>query len=84
MYAIVEIAGQQFKIEKDHIGKKDGSKTILIWKSIVVSKEIKVIFLLGVTVFFLSHGLGGWMPEILREHIGFSSMAASNWTAASL
>ncbi|HJL92023.1 MAG TPA: hypothetical protein QGG27_06980, partial [Acidimicrobiales bacterium] len=35
------------------------------------------------TVFFLSHGLGGWMPEILREHIGFSSMAASNWTAAS-
>lgn len=24
------------------------------------------------------------MPEILREHIGFSSMAASNWTAASL
>ena len=24
------------------------------------------------------------MPEILREHFGFSSMAASNWTAASL
>ena len=74
----------EFKTEKDHVGKRERSKTVLIWKSIVVSKEIKIIFLLGVTVFFLSHGLGGWMPEILREHIGFSSMAASNWTAASL
>lgn len=73
-----------FKIEKDHVRKREGNKTFLIWKSIVISKEIKIIFLLGITVFFLSHGLGGWMPEILREHIGFSSMAASNWTAASL
>ena len=74
----------EFKVQKDPDNEKAESKTFQIWKSIVVSKEIKVIFLLGVTVFFLSHGLGGWMPEILREHIGFSSMAASNWTAASL
>jgi len=74
----------EFKVHKDHGGKKTGRKTFLIWKSIVISKEIKTIFFLGVTVFFLSHGLGGWMPEILREHFGFSSMAASNWTAASL
>jgi len=74
----------EFKVQKDHAGKKEGRKTFLIWKSIVVSKEIKTIFFLGVAVFFLSHGLGGWMPEILREHFGFSSMAASNWTAASL
>ena len=74
----------EFKVHKDHDGKKTGRKTFLIWKSIVISKEIKIIFFLGVTVFFLSHGLGGWMPEILREHFGFSSMAASNWTAASL
>tara|TARA_X000001036_G_scaffold283330_1_gene263134 strand:- start:433 stop:1698 length:1266 start_codon:yes stop_codon:yes gene_type:complete len=74
----------EFKVQKDPDNEKAESKTFQIWKSIVVSKEIKVIFLLGVTVFFLSHGLGGWMPEILREHSGFSSMAASNWTAASL
>ena len=74
----------EFKVQKDQVGKKEGRKTFLIWKSIVVSKEIKIIFFLGVAVFFLSHGLGGWMPEILREHFGFSSMAASNWTAASL
>ena len=41
-------------------------------------------FFLGVAVFFLSHGLGGWMPELLRENFGFSSMAASNWTAGSM
>ena len=74
----------EFKVQKDPDNEKAESKTFQIWKSVVASKEIKIIFLLGVTVFFLSHGLGGWMPEILREHSGFSSMAASNWTAASL
>ena len=51
------------------------------WKTIIKHKDVKIIFILGVAVFFLSHGLGSWMPEILREKVGFSSMAASNWTA---
>ena len=73
-----------FKVQKSQNVEKEKRETFQIWKSVVDSIEIKIIFFLGVAVFFLSHGLGGWMPEILREHIGFSSMAASNWTAASL
>ena len=73
----------EFKVQKVQNVEKEKRETFKIWKSIVDSAEIKIIFFLGVTMFFLSHGLGGWMPEILREHIGFSSMAASNWTAAS-
>ena len=73
-----------FKVETNQNTKAEKRQTLQIWKSTVASPEIKIIFFLGVAVFFLSHGLGGWMPEMLREHVGFSSMAASNWTAGSL
>ena len=48
---------------------------------LLASSEFRIILLLGVGVFFIFHGLAGWMPEALREHSGFSSMAAANWVA---
>ena len=41
------------------------------------------MLVLGLGVFFIGHGLGGWMPEALRELSGFSPMAAANWVALS-
>ena len=48
---------------------------------LLASSEFRLILLLGVGVFFIFHGLAGWLPEVLREHSGFSSMAAANWVA---
>ena len=51
------------------------------WRDLLVDPEFRVVLSLGLVVFFLTHGLGGWMPEILREYSGFSAMAAANWVA---
>ena len=48
---------------------------------LLASSEFRIILLLGVGAFFIFHGLAGWLPEALREHRGFSSMAAANWVA---
>ncbi len=78
------VAISDVKIQKSQKPQKGESETLKIWKSTIEPSEIKIVFFLGVAVFFLSHGLGGWMPELLRENFGFSSMAASNWTAGSM
>lgn len=57
------------------VGGSDRPKTLL------ASAEFRIILLLGLGIFFVFHGLGGWMPEVLREHSGFSPMAAANWVA---
>jgi len=48
---------------------------------LLASPEVRIVLVLGLGVFFIGHGLGGWMPEALREHSGFSPMAAANWVA---
>lgn len=50
-------------------------------RGLLVSSEFRLVLLLGLGVMFIAHGLGGWMPEVLREHSGFSAMAAANWVA---
>jgi cyanate permease len=50
-------------------------------RGLLVSSEFRLVLLLGLGVMFIGHGLGGWMPEVLREHSGFSAMAAANWVA---
>jgi len=50
-------------------------------RGLLASSEFRLVLLLGLGVMFIGHGLGGWMPEVLREHSGFSAMAAANWVA---
>ena len=50
-------------------------------RALLADPEVRTVLVLGLGVFFVGHGLGGWMPEVLREHSGFSAMAAANWTA---
>ncbi|MCH2414091.1 MAG: MFS transporter [Acidimicrobiales bacterium] len=51
------------------------------WRVLGRDPRIRLILALGLGVFFVAHGLGGWMPALLRTHSGFSSMAAANWVA---
>ena len=51
------------------------------WRGLVRDAHVRVVLVLGLGVFFIGHGLGGWMPQVLREHSGFSPMAAANWVA---
>tara|TARA_B100001123_G_scaffold16053_1_gene18164 strand:+ start:8205 stop:9539 length:1335 start_codon:yes stop_codon:yes gene_type:complete len=51
------------------------------WRGLVRDAHVRVVLVLGLGVFFIGHGLGGWMPALLRSHSGFSSMAAANWVA---
>jgi len=50
-------------------------------RGLLASSEFRLVLLLGLGVMFIGHGLSGWMPEVLREHSGFSAMAAANWVA---
>ena len=53
------------------------------WRPLVADPTVRVVLVLGLGAFFVAHGLGGWMPTILRDHSGFSAMASANWVAAS-
>ena len=48
---------------------------------LLADPEVRTVLVLGLGVFFVGHSLSGWMPEALREHSGFSAMAAANWAA---
>lgn len=50
-------------------------------RALLADPEVRTVLVLGLGVFFIGHGLGGWMPAALREHSGFSAMAAANWVA---
>ena len=50
-------------------------------RSLLAEAEVRSILAFGIGVFFIVHGLGGWLPSVLRSHSGFSAMAAANWTA---
>jgi len=50
-------------------------------RELLASPEFRIVLVLGLGVFFVTHGLGGWMPQALRTHSGFSAMAAANWVA---
>ena len=58
-----------------------GGAVVVGRRGLLASSEFRLILVLGLGVFFVGHGLGGWMPEVLREHSGFSPMAAANWAA---
>ncbi|MBC8194837.1 MAG: MFS transporter [Acidimicrobiia bacterium] len=50
-------------------------------RDLLAEAEVRAILAFGIGVFFIAHGLGGWLPSVLRSHSGFSAMAAANWTA---
>ncbi len=51
------------------------------WLSLLQDRQMRMVFALGLGVFFIIHGLSGWMPDLLHTHSGFSSMAAAKWAA---
>lgn len=59
----------------------DGAGAAGAWRVLLRDPGMRLVLALGTGVFFVAHGLGGWMPALLRTHSGFSSMAAANWVA---
>ncbi len=51
------------------------------WRVLLRDPRVRLVLALGTGVFFVAHGLGGWMPALLRNHSGFSPMASANWVA---
>jgi predicted MFS family arabinose efflux permease len=58
----------------------DGSDGL---RSLLADPRVRTVLVLALGFFFIAHGLAGWLPSVLREHNGFSPMAAANWTAVS-
>ncbi len=51
-----------------------------VFRDLLGSSPVRLILLMSVGLFFFSHGLGNWLPEILRT-TGLSVQEASRWAA---
>jgi cyanate permease len=53
-------------------------------RALLADRGVRLAMLLGVATFFVSQGMGAWLPNMLEEGAGLSTRAASNWAAVSL
>lgn len=52
------------------------------WRGLLRSREIRLILVVALALFFLVHALGNWLPTILEEFSGMSPSAAGAWAGA--
>ena len=52
-----------------------------VWKMLLRARGVQHALVVGLALFFFTHGLQNWFPTLLEEHSGFSTPAASNWAA---
>jgi cyanate permease len=53
-------------------------------RTLLTSPGMRLAIVLGIGSFFITQGMAAWLPNMLVEHIGLSTGAASNWAAGSL
>ena len=53
------------------------------WRQILASRGVQLAFVLGIGIFFVNHGLSGWLPNVLETDSGLSASVASAWVGAS-
>ena len=53
-------------------------------RTLLSSSGVRLAMVLGIGTFFVTQGLSAWLPNMLEEHTGLSTGAASNWAAASI
>ncbi len=51
-----------------------------VFRALLGSSAVRLILLMSIGLFFFSHGLGNWLPELLRT-TGLSVQEASRWAA---
>lgn len=54
------------------------------WRTILASRGVQLALALGVGMFFVNHGLSGWLPNVLETDSGLSASVASAWAGASV
>ena len=58
------------------------SAPVADWRTLLASREIQLILVVAVALFFLNHALGNWLPTVLAEFSGLSPSAAGAWVGA--
>lgn len=53
------------------------------WRVILSSRGVQLALVLGIGIFFVNHGLNGWLPNVLETDSGLSASVASAWAGAS-
>ncbi len=51
-----------------------------VFRALLGERAVRLILLMSIGLFFFSHGLGNWLPEMLRA-TGLSVQEASRWAA---
>lgn len=54
------------------------------WRTILASRGVQLALVLGVGIFFVNHGLSGWLPNVLETDSDLSASVASAWAGASV
>ena len=57
-----------------------GRSSLGVFRDLLRIGTVRIILLMGICIFFYNHGLGHWLPEILRTK-GMDAAAAGYWAA---
>jgi cyanate permease len=63
-------------------GDMDGGKKFNLgaFLEILRLRQVQLILAMSIGIFYINHGLNGWLPEILIAH-GFTAISAGYWAA---
>ncbi len=67
------------------LGNRQSSETFVpmglsVFSELLKLRQLRLILVLALAVFFFTHALSAWLPEIIRAQ-GLTLIAASNWSA---
>ena len=74
-FCSLQLKGTNKKVKNSTI-----SKQLEIYKNLLSVRAVQIILLMSVCIFFFSHGLNNWLPEILRFS-GMTLVQAGYWAA---
>lgn len=59
---------------------ESGQSSLGVFRDLVRIGPVRTVLLMGICIFFYNHGLGHWLPEILRSK-GMDAAAAGYWAS---
>ncbi len=68
------------KIENDNYISNNQINQLKVYFNLLSLRPVQIILLMSIFIFFFSHGLNNWLPEILRS-TGMSLTNAGYWAA---
>ena len=62
------------------LAAEPGRSSLRVFRELVRIGPVRTVLLMGICIFFYNHGLGHWLPEILRGK-GMDAAAAGYWAS---